>query len=419
MAAKSTVWTKPEYAVFIREHGPKLGFQSIALWRLFSAEFGFTPGLTAFKNFSDRIKNGGEVVAPAPATLSDQPDVAKISRDERERLRQQFDRDLLKQLTQQKATTDALIDAIAQIVPKVPKAEIQRLSEPKTDSTAQTALLILSDLHIGQVVQESEVQGLGTYNYQVFKQRKARLISAVRSIIRHHQTSHPVNRLRIAWLGDNIEGDQIFASQRLHIDLDLMQQVFGGVEELAEIPLSFLDLVDQIDNDCVVGNHGRVGKKGDNKSYVNWDYVVYRTLAMKLSEHAERIHWSIPESFFTTPEIEGWNWLLWHGDDVKAWSGIPWYGLQRAVGQWIQIFNHMGKRFDYAAVGHFHQEAKVDQAASEFFINGSWVGTNEYSLRLRSANNPKQTLLFVHPKWGVTARYPVFLNRPAKAKIAA
>ena len=412
MSGKPAVYDKPEYVEFTATRGPVLGFHSTALWREFCDKFGVAVSLTSFRNFAARVKGDRHL----PSATTPMPTIDEVSRVEQERLRENFDKDLLAQLKRQKATTDALIEAIAEIVPKVPKAEVPRLSEPKTDGRAQTALLILSDIHIGQVVNSSEVQGLGGYNFQVFKQRKAALINAVRSIIRHHQVAHPVKRLHIAWLGDNLEGDQIYPSQRLNIDLDLMQQVFGGVEELAEIPLSFLDLVDHIDNECVVGNHGRVGRKGDNKTYVNWDYVLYRTLQLKLGLYEERIRWHIPESFFTTPEIEGWNWLFWHGDDVKSWAGIPWYGLQRAVGNWIQIFNHMGRRFDYAAVGHFHQEAKVDQAASEFFINGSWVGTNEYSLRLRSANTPKQTLLFIHPVHGVTARYPVQLERPSKAE---
>lgn len=412
MAAKPTVWANPAYAEFVRDRGPILGPQSQALWREFCQHFGVAPGLNAFRLYVTRLGVTRNAADLPPGSLEE------ASRREQERLREKQEQELHRKLLEQKATTDALIDAIAEIVPKVPKAEIPRLPEPKTDGRAQTALLILSDVHIGQVVNESEVQGLGGYNFSIFKRRKKALIHAVRSIIRHHQMSHPVRRLHIAWLGDNLDGDQIFASQRLSIDLDLMKQLFEGGEELAEIPLSMLDLVDHIEHHCVVGNHGRVGRKGDNKSYVNWDYVLYRTLEMKLSEHAARMNWNIPESFFTTPEIEGWNWLFWHGDDVKSWAGIPWYGLQRAVGNWIQIFNHMGRRFDYAAVGHFHQEAKVDQAASEFFINGSWVGTNEYSLRLRSANTPKQTLLFVHPVYGVTARYPIFLERPNKAKAA-
>lgn len=50
-------------------------------------------------------------------------------------------------------------------------------------------------------------------------------------------------------------------------------------------------------------------------------------------------------------------------------------------------------------------------ACSELFVNGSWVGTNEYSLRLRSMVMPKQSLFFVHPEYGATARYPIFLEK--------
>jgi len=175
VAGKATRWANPAYAEFIRQRGPALGFQSQELWRDFCAHFGISAGLVPFRNFATRIKNETPTEERAiPATIEE------ISRIEQDRLRENFDKDLLKKLKAQKATTDALIEAIGEIVPKVPKAEIPRLAEPKTDGRPQTALLILSDIHIGQVVNESEVQGLGGYNFKIFQRRKKALIQAVR-----------------------------------------------------------------------------------------------------------------------------------------------------------------------------------------------------------------------------------------------
>jgi len=415
MSGRSRVYTDPAYFEFIRNRGPVVGFQSKALWREFNERFGLNRSFQSFRQFADRVGTGGlELPAAEPTSLND------VVQHRNDQLKEQQRERLLRELLEKEASMTRLIAAIESVVPQVPKAEIPRWPEPPpvSEGRPQSAILLLSDIHYGEEIRAGEIGGINAYNRLIFQERKDAYVRGVRSIIRHHQSAHPVRELRIFDLGDGVDGDMIFRSQRLHQDLDLMQQVFGLVEEKAEIILSFLDLVDTVTVECVPGNHGRVGPKGDNKSYVNWDYVVARTLAYKLAQFSDRVKVVAPESFFHITEVEGHTWLLWHGDDVKAWQGIPWYGIQRAIGNWVQIFNATGQRFEYAAIGHFHTDAKVDITAGEVFVNGSWVGTNEYALRLRALGQPKQTLMFCHPRYGVTARYPVLLDRDETATAA-
>jgi len=417
MAAKSIRWSDEKHYDWVREHGPKLGWQSTALWALFCEQFrDVNPSLAAFRGFSARVKEGAQpnpVTDLAPVVPATIEEATRQQAAEMERRREK--RMLADLLSKQSAITQ-VVDAVREVVPTIPRIEVPRLQAPDIDplhSTPQTALLLLSDVHIGQVVRPEEVDGLGEYNFNKFLERRDRLVKTVRSIVQHHRMSHPVDDLAIAWLGDMVEGDGIFPSQRLNLDKNLMEQVFDGAFELSTIPLAMLDLVDRIQNYCVVGNHGRVGRKGDNLTYVSWDYVTYRTMQLKLAEFSDRITWDIPESFFTTPTIAGHPWLFWHGDDLKSWNGLPWYGLQRAVGAWTSIFNTRQQTFENAAIGHFHQHAEIQQYAGNIIANGCWPGSNEYSLRLRSISRPMQTLLFLHPKYGVTARYNVLLDIPS------
>jgi hypothetical protein len=325
-----------------------------------------------------------------------------------------FEKSVYKQLLGEKARTQQIIEAIEAVIPKLPHAEVRVLAAPVSDSKPQTCLLLFSDLHIGSVIREQDTGGMGRYDYPTFKRRLNSLRDSVRSIAHHHRQSHPVRKLVIAALGDNVEGETIFPSQRLGIDMDVLTQSFKAVEDIAEFLVSLLDTFETIEFCGVVGNHGRIGRKGDTKTYVNWDHVIYRALAYKFegTDWEKRISFEIPESFWIDKTIEGHSFMFRHGDGIKGWAGIPWYGITRSVSRWIALANARDKRFEYMAMGHFHQKAEIEIPAGEVFVNGSFVGASEFSVEvMEQISAATQLLLMVHPKYGVAARYPVVLDR--------
>ena len=61
-------------------------------------------------------------------------------------------------------------------------------------------------------------------------------------------------------------------------------------------------------------------------------------------------------------------------------------------------------------IGHFHTPSELAGVTTEKFINGCWPGGTIYSMKgLGAANTPIQKLFAVHPKQGVTYRYPIRL----------
>lgn len=383
-------------------------------WKTLAQElnqrFGTSFSDSALYHHSRRLTEEG--VAQPAVEFSEE----KVVAENKELLKRRFEARLLQQMLDEKSRTEQILDALRECMATLPRQEIELLPEPHVgNGKPQSVVLAVSDVHVGQVVNPVEVGGLNAYNFDVFQERLERWTNSARSVIRHHQQAHPVREMQFWHLGDLVEGDKIFKSQRLYMDLDLMQQLFRSVDIWAAKIVSFLDLVEHIHYKAVPGNHGRIGEKGDNKSYVNWDYVLAKCIEMKLEAYKDRISFEIPESFFIVTEVEGWNWLLWHGDDIKSWASIPWYGVQRSLSAWTQMFNIMGRRFDYAIHGHFHTDWKMDMMLGEAFANGSWVGTNEHALRIRAFGMPKQLLLFVHPTYGVTGRYPLILSDPRKS----
>jgi hypothetical protein len=74
MAGRSTVWTKPEVAQFIRQQGPLVGFESKALYEIIRARFKVDCSFSSYKNYAGALKRGGGFSIPA----ADTPDVSEM-----------------------------------------------------------------------------------------------------------------------------------------------------------------------------------------------------------------------------------------------------------------------------------------------------------------------------------------------------
>jgi hypothetical protein len=241
------------------------------------------------------------------------------------------------------------------------------------------------------------------------------LREGVRSITAHHRMSHPVDHLVVAILGDLVENVVIFRSQPEQVDLDLMAQVLAAIEDISEFLIGLLDSFETIFVPCVVGNHGRIGDKGAHKKFLNWDFLICKVLEMKLAPYRDRITFEIPKAPFAIVEIEGYTWLLRHGDAIPGGNslGIPFYSLQRSVGRWIAILARENKKLDYAASGHLHTMASLPFAGVESIVNGSVIGTTTFSVEfLESFTRPQQFFGLVHPAHGLAGRYYINLDKP-------
>ena len=166
---------------------------------------------------------------------------------------------------------------------------------------------------------------------------------------------------------------------------------------------------------AVSGNHGRIGRKGEFKHHVNWDYIISKSLEDQFSRITDRVTFNVPKSPFAIVDIEGWTFLMRHGDGIKSWGGIPFYGIARSTGRWVAMQASVGKRFDYMAMGHFHQRADLPYTGGEVLMNGSFVGTSQFTVEvMESASRPEQIFGMVHPKHGLGGRYPIHLDGGGK-----
>lgn len=359
-------------------------------------------------NYGGAVARGHSKPLPVDAAKA----VEAMSTAERDKMRRKAEADVRNELLKQKAMTDAVIEALTPLMAQMPLVSIKPHPMPTSKRRPQTAIQILSDAHIGNHVNREETGGLGEYSYEIFQERLGLLGGAIRSITNnYHRPVHPVPRLVMPMLGDMIENIEIFGSQLEGVDLPLAKQFLFAIDDLSQFIVELLDTFETIFVPVITGNHGRIGRKGQHKRHLNWDYLIGEMIKRKLEPYADRIHIEVPKAAFAVIDIEGYKWLLRHGDGIKSWGGIPYYGIQRSTGRWIAIMAASGQRFDYMVMGHFHAPSHLPFTGGETIINGCFPGATEFSVEvIESLSRPMQFFGMVHPEHGLGARYPIYLD---------
>ncbi|MBR4110370.1 MAG: metallophosphoesterase [Clostridia bacterium] len=366
-------------------------------------------GKTSAKNTISRFLR--ETYPPKPKTFEERIEAQKssiVTREEKKR-----DKKLLTKI----AVTDMIIDATLDALKARPLREIKPF-EVNLDRTysEETIVLMISDIQAGTYISSEASGGLNEYNWSILEKQFDQLYIGLEEIVTRHKRVAPIKSLHVHLIGDIVEGYDIFKGQTRQIDTEITEQAIGVKDLLCDFLQKALHLFDKIHVVAVPGNHGRIGTKGENLHYVSWDYIVYKWMQSEL-KNFDSITWQITKSWWQIDTIYGYNFLMFHGDDIKSWQGIPYYGIDRAAKNYHELLELLGLKYNYLEIGHFHVPSELSGVTTEKFINGCWPGGSLYSMKgLVTANYPVQKLFAVHPTQGVTYRYPIKLTLPKKRK---
>ncbi len=315
-----------------------------------------------------------------------------------------------KQLAKERDRNTVLIEVIQNAVGALPPLEpFPRMKSPKNEEP-HTAMIDVSDVHVGAKVDPVITGGLSDYNYDIFLKRGLELQKAIVRLVDMQRKIYPVNALYVNFLGDMTEGEDIYRGQAFQIDRPLTEQVLLGADWFANFLIDMAARFDKIHVRAIPGNHGRGYQKGQSHPRTNWDTVVYKMIERRLGAH-KNVDFQIAESawmlYHLTDSTE-YRHVIIHGDEARSWMTIPWYGFERA-GQRLESM--LGVVLDYVHAGHHHNEARWANNRMEFLVNGSWVGGSDLSVRkLLRFSRPTQNLFFCHPKRGVVSHYPIQLD---------
>ena len=278
--------------------------------------------------------------------------------------------------------------------------------------TPESAVLVGSCWHIGETISRDEMGGMNEYNFEIFVRRFQYLID--KTI--HNALKYTITELHLVLTGDMVSGiihDELEASNELNI---VEQATIGALvvaQGIQDLAANFPKVIVT----CVVGNHGRTKQKKyfKHKQQVNWDYVFYTNLALMLKKQ-KNVSFNIPLSFWAGVQIQNSRFLVMHGDLVKSWGSIPFYGLNREEAKWVKIKSSQSDFFNYFVASHFHTKAVLQTPMGEQILNGSLKGGDEYAIGLGFYGDPIQLLFGVHPKYGKS--WEVSINaKHADAKV--
>lgn len=307
------------------------------------------------------------------------------------------------------------IELLKDIVPsydfKPPPYPVKKKKKKVKDLDEEDFVIIISDIHGGMLIDKKDTGGIGEYNIEILKRRYNQFKKAIEKIIRIEGRNRPIKRVWLFYLGDIVEGHDIFTGQPYHLDMNAAESTFLLAKMFSEFEIFLSFFVPEVRTVEIVGNHGVPGgkKAGALPLKMNFDWIFYKVKEIMTQNYPNIIH-KIAESWFQLVDVRGHYFLLIHGEDFRTTLRIPYYGIDRAYGNYMDLLK---VPFTYFLLGHFHAAASLPGSGySEKIINGCWPGGGGLTKKIQVASLPEQWMFGVHPRQGITFRYKIKLIDP-------
>ncbi len=300
----------------------------------------------------------------------------------------------------------AKLDRYSSVKPADLKVPAWLRPTKKSKRHRATAVLMLSDLHLDEVVDLDEMDGMNEYNRQIAEARFAHVINSTIRLTRDYVAGVDFDGIMVAILGDIITGDihdELAKTNEGPVPATIVHWVpilASGLRELA-------DHFGKVFVPCIAGNHDRTTYKTPKKKRMESSnaWIIYNWLADTLRDDP-RITFGISTSPEQVVNVYETRFLLAHGDAFRSSGGVG--GLYPSLLKWIlrkhQTYSSMGRDFNYALLGHWHQLLW----GQDFIVNGSLKGYDEYAKDGGfQTERAQQALFVVTPERGIVQRLPV------------
>ncbi len=275
----------------------------------------------------------------------------------------------------------------------------KKKKSPRRKKYHGVPLLMLSDIHAGELVKPETVGYTNEYNMSVCRDRLQRVIDKAIIYCRDSLAPCDYRGFVLALNGDMISGvihEELLESA----DVPVLESILSLSDILYGIIIRLHEEFGSLYIPCTVGNHGRLTPKKSYKGSVvnSYDWLLYQIMAKRL-KRIKSIVFDIPFDNDIIYSVEGVNILQTHGDHGIGGGGPQLYNsMVKAFGIRAARQAHYGKPIDHMIVGHFHQHL----LGQNFTVNSSVIGTSEYShLHAFTPDPPAQVMMHCHPKHGI------------------
>lgn len=321
--------------------------------------------------------------------------------------------------TKKEGKEAALKQVEADVLEKFGAAALSRAYEPNVDwSLKHTAgspgvpVLMLSDIHFGEVVNSEEVYNSNSFDVATCKVRVRHVFETAVSLLKVHMAKPDYPGIVLVLGGDMISGN-------LHEDHQDTDEVPPLVQcyDIARIVADGIDFLakefKQVTVYCVAGNHGRTTRKPRGKFYAqfNLDWLAYKMIE-NYTEKLDNVSVNAPNARDLNFVVAGHRYRLTHGDQFRGGDGIigPIGPITRGDYKkrvTASLMPGQPEAYDTMICGHFHTLIMLPR----LIVNGSVKGYDEYAMSINCPwEPPQQAMWTVHPKHGQTWYVPIIAN---------
>ncbi len=277
--------------------------------------------------------------------------------------------------------------------------------------TALTPILFTSDFQCGEVIRPEEIDGINSYNMDIFADRYRLMIDKTIELATHHTGATEFPGCVYLRGGDAISGE-IHEELSETNDLSsipalkwLREHERAGIKRL-KAKFGRVRVI------SIPGNHGRTTKKPHSKGYSERSYETLLSWWLADSfENDDKVTFFMPPSGDALFDVCGRKFLLSHGDRMGSRGGQGFIGpaatIARGHQKLMSNYALSGRHVDCVLTGHLHSSLKL----SHGYANGSLAGYSEYARDFRAVPDaPKQWLLFAHAEMLVSHAFELQLG---------
>lgn len=322
-------------------------------------------------------------------------------RDDLQRALRQTQRDLVKAKRKTADLVAAVFSAAKSAALSYPPAPPITLAK-KAKPGDHWALLHSTDWQLGKRTV--------SYGSDACERRVMESVDTTLRLTELQRHAHGVSSCALLLGGDMVEGTTIFPGQAWEIDSSLYDQMFRVASILDCMVRTLLTDFDRVEVYEEYGNHGRLGKYGEQQADDNVDRMAYRIARDRVGEQ-KRLVWHPSTNWYNRGELGNYRFLLVHGDENRGLGSGSDETIKRKVNHWG---SGVVEPFDDCYMGHWHRTESLELAnGGHVYLTASTESGNEYARRaVGSTGRPKQRLHFVDPVKGrVVSEHPIWLDK--------
>lgn len=328
---------------------------------------------------------------------------------ESERKKHQATRRELAKAQERTTELEGLLERYATVKPDDQKVPKWLGRKPPRKEHHATPVLMFSDLHLDEVVDRYEMDGLNEYDRDIARARIERVTEGAIDLAANYVSGVELDGIMVPFLGDIVTGDIHDELARTN-ESPVPATIAHWVPFLASMLRHLADHFGTVHVPCVDGNHDRTYKRVPAKKRAESSnaWIIYNWMA-DMCRDDERITFGISTSPEQVVSVYDTRFLLSHGDGFRSSGGIG--GIYPSMNKWLlrkhDMYGSAGKQWDYALIGHWHQLIW----GRDVVVNGSTKGLDEYAKSMGFGfERPSQAMFIVTPENGIVQRMPVFAD---------